>query len=240
MKRYALPMLAAATATALAATPSAAAEVQLQATGPVVELSVTEQVQAEPDLVTIGAGVTTQAPTAVEAMRQNSVQMRQVIDRLKSLGVPERDIQTAGISLNAQYDYDDRTRQQVFRGYQAANRVSVELNDVASTGRVLDALVEAGANDLSGPQFSIADDASAKAQARRAAIQTAQAQANEYARLAGFSGVRLLQISETMDMGRPMPMARNAASMDIQESVPVQPGLVGTGVTVNVTYEMTR
>ena len=44
-----------------------AAEIEIEAEGPVIELAIYESVTVEPDLVTIGAGVTTSAPTAVEA-----------------------------------------------------------------------------------------------------------------------------------------------------------------------------
>src|SRR5690606_28566066 len=114
--------------------------------------------------------------------------------RIKALGIAERDIQTSGISLGAQYDYDQENRRQVFRGYQVSNRVSVKLREVPRTGEVLDALVAAGATDLSGPDFSIEDDTGARAQARKAAMESAQAQALEYARATGYSGVRLLEI----------------------------------------------
>ena len=85
--------LAAAIVTApIFATSAAAAEIQVAAQGPVVELSVTETVQAEPDISEITAGVTTVAPTAVEAMRMNAERMNSVVDRLESLGIAERDI----------------------------------------------------------------------------------------------------------------------------------------------------
>ena len=122
MIRHTVPALA---ALAMAGT-AQAAEVQIAATGPVVELSITEQIEVEPDIVNVGAGVVTNAPTAVEALRQNSVEMRKVIDRIKALGVAERDIQTSGINLNARYDYDQRQQRQVFRGYQAMNQISVK------------------------------------------------------------------------------------------------------------------
>ena len=93
-------------ASALAASPALAAEIQVQATGPVIELQVSEQVEVEPDVVNMSAGVTTEAMTAQEALSQNSVQMQRVIDRLRSLGIPERDIQTTRINLGAQFDYD--------------------------------------------------------------------------------------------------------------------------------------
>jgi uncharacterized protein len=236
MIRFALPLLA---ATALAA-PAAAAEIQIAVSGPVVELTVHESVEAAPDIATVSAGVTTQAGTAVEAMRSNAAQMRSVVDRIKALGVAERDIQTSGINLGAQYDYDQGNRRQVFRGYQASNRVSVKLRDVQRTGEVLDALVAAGATDIGGPTWSIDDDTAARAEARRNAMRTAEAQGNDYARMVGYTGLRLLEINETMVRQPPMPMPTQERAMAMDASTPVQPGMVQAGVTVTVKYELTR
>jgi uncharacterized protein YggE len=237
MNRFAIPLIA----VAAVAAPAAAAEVQIAATGPVVELTINESVEAAPDIATVGAGVTTQARTAVEAMRANATAMTAVVERIKQLGVAERDIQTSGINLGAMYDYNQQTQRQVFRGYQASNRVSVKLRDIQRTGEVLDALVAAGATDLSGPDWSIDDDSAARAQARSAAVERGRAQALEYARLAGYSGLRLLEINETLVPSRPMPMVQQMARAEAADaSTPVQPGMVEASVTVTVKYEMTR
>ena len=239
MIRYAIPALAAAAI----ASSAQAAEVQIQSQGPVVELSVSESVDAKPDIVDIGAGVTSQASTAVEAMRINAREMNAVIDRIKALGIKDKDIQTPGINLSAQYDYDQSTSRQVFRGYQASNRVNVTLREVPRAGEVLDALVAAGATDINGPNFSLDDDTGARAQARKAAFEKARAQAEEYARWSGFSGVRLLEINESVAAGPPMPYAQSAERkmMDVSAApTPVEPGLVGTMVSLTVKFEMTR
>ena len=239
MIRYAIPVLAAAAI----ASSAQAAEVQIQSQGPVVELSVSESVDAKPDIVDIGAGVTSQASTAVEAMRINAREMNAVIDRIKALGIKDKDIQTTGINLSAQYDYDQSTSRQVFRGYQASNRVNVTLREVPRAGEVLDALVAAGATDINGPNFSLDDDTGARAQARKAAFEKARAQAEEYARWSGFSGVRLLEINESAAAGPPMPYAQSAERkmMDVSAApTPVEPGLVGTMVSLTVKFEMTR
>ncbi|MEL7727944.1 SIMPL domain-containing protein [Citromicrobium bathyomarinum] len=225
---------------ALAATPSVAADVQIQATGPVIELVVSERVEVEPDEVTISAGVQTEAMTAQEALSQNSTQMQRVIDRLKSLGIPERDIQTTRINLGARFDYDQQTRRQVFRGYEASNQVSVKLSDTESVGEVLDALVQAGANNINGPSFSISDDTEPKAEARRRAMERARMMALDYARVAGYSNVRVLQISESVQgQAREMYSADSimVTGSRVGGAPPVQPGMVETGVTVSVTYE---
>lgn len=225
----------------VAALPAQAAEVQIQSTGPVIELSVTESVKAKPDIATIGTGVSSEAKTAVEAMRKNAAEMNAVIQRIRSLGIKSEDIQTAGVSLNAQYDYNRTTRQQVFRGYQASNNVSVIVRDVGGVGPILDALVAAGATNINGPRFSIDDDTTAKAQARKAALDRAMAQARDYARWAGYSDVRILEISESLRTSRAQPMMRMEMAEAAADVVtPIEPGLVGTSVTVNVTFEMTR
>jgi hypothetical protein len=94
------PAIAFLATTALAAPSVAAAapQIDIAASGPVVELSVFESVQVAPDLATIGAGVTSDAPTASEALRQNSAEMQKVIARIKTLGIAEKDIQTTGIN----------------------------------------------------------------------------------------------------------------------------------------------
>ena len=199
--------------------------------------------ERRPVIVDIGAGVTSQASTAVEAMRINAREMNAVIDRIKALGIKDKDIQTTGINLSAQYDYDQSTSRQVFRGYQASNRVNVTLREVPRAGEVLDALVAAGATDINGPNFSLDDDTGARAQARKAAFEKARAQAEEYARWSGFSGVRLLEINESVAAGPPMPYAQSAERkmMDVSAApTPVEPGLVGTMVSLTVKFEMTR
>jgi uncharacterized protein YggE len=240
MFRYAVPLLAAASLGALAA-PVAAAEIQIAATGPVVELTVTESVKAKPDIATIATGVTNIAPTAVEAMRQNAVQMNSVIDRIKALGIAGDDIQTAGISLSAQYDYDQQAQKPVFRGYQASNRVTVVLRKIENAGKVLDALVAAGATDIGGPDFALEDNSGPLAQARKTAIAHAAAQARDYAAMAGYSGVKLLEVNETVSSAYPPPMPYvRLEAASAKAPTPVEPGLVSNAVTITVKYEMTN
>ncbi|QIQ86546.1 SIMPL domain-containing protein [Erythrobacter sp.] len=228
-------------ATATAAAPAAAANVEIEAEGPVIELGVYESITAEPDIVTVGAGVTTEAATAVEAMRQNADAMTRVIDRIKALGVKEKDIQTTGINLSPRYDYDRENRKQVFRGYTVSNRVSVKLREIEGTGDALDALVAAGATDISGPNFGLDDDTQAKDAARERAIERAGERARAYAAMLGYDEVRVLQINESIQGRGPAPAsamrAMDAESISVS-ATPVQPGMVETGVSIAITYEL--
>lgn len=234
-----LPVALAAAIASLGA-PVHAAQVEIEAEGPVIELSIYERVTAEPDLATIGAGVSTEAPTAVEAMQANARQMTAVIERIKSLGVAEEDIQTTGINLNARYDYDRANSRQVFVGYQVSNRVSVRMREIGEVGAALDALVAAGATDLDGPRFSIEDDEAAKDQARERAIERGMARARAYAAMLGSQDVRVLEISEAIEgQSRFAEMAERAASDALTvKASPVQPGRVSTGVSLTMKFEV--
>jgi uncharacterized protein len=233
----------AAAAAAFAALPVQAAEIQIAVTGPVVELTVNEIVQSAPDTAMIGAGVTTRAPTASEAMRQNAAQMEKVVARLRSLGIPAKDIQTSSFSLNAQYQYSREGAPPTFLGYDAGNQVNVTLRDLSRIGATLDALVAVGATNLYGPNFTLEKDQPAKDAARKAAYERARGLAGQYAQMSGFTGVRLLEVSESFTGHGPMPFAGNAINVTAERSdatTPVEPGRVGTGVTLTTKYEMTR
>jgi uncharacterized protein YggE len=184
--------------------------------------------------------VTSRAQTAVEAMRQNSAQMSRVIEQLKSSGVDAKDIQTSSINLYAQYDYDREQQKQVFRGYQASNRVTVKFRDLDSVGEVLDALVTSGATNLNGPSFSAEDDSAAREDARQRAFERAYQRALSYAQMAGYSKVKLLLLSESLIGNGPVPMfaQRGMLTESADASMPIEAGSVSGGITISVSYEM--
>ncbi|MEM8726130.1 MAG: SIMPL domain-containing protein, partial [Pseudomonadota bacterium] len=218
-----------------------AAEIEIEADGPVIELTISESIKVAPDIATVFGGVTTEAPSAVEAMRLNAVEMRKVIDRIKAMGVDEKDIQTTGISLNARYDYDNETRKRIFRGYQVSNSVSVILHDIDETGDVLDAMITAGANDISGPIFSIEDDTKAKEKARERAVKSGMERAEAYARMLGHDEVKVLEINETINASsyaNDRVYALYAAEAVAEAVAPVQPGQISSGVTLTIKYEV--
>ncbi|MEH6756238.1 MAG: SIMPL domain-containing protein [Parasphingorhabdus sp.] len=239
MKYFAPISLAAAL---VGASPMAyAANVQVTTQNPVIELSISEQIDSRPDTATFSTGVETKAPTATQAMRDNSRQAKVVIDKLKSLGIAEKDIQTTGINLNADYEYDRTSETNRFVGYRVSNQVQATVRNIDKLGTILDSLVSSGgATNLSGPYFSLDDDVAIKKLARERALISGKQRAESYAKASGYSGVRVISISEAMSNNSlgPMPVSRMAAVQE--KSVPVAPGQVGTTINLNISYEMTR
>ena len=227
MTRSSLPLAAAVMA--LSATGASAGEVQIPVTGPLVELTVSETVNSSPDLVMLSAGVNATALTASAALQDNAQRMARVIAAIEGQGVAEEDIRTSEISLNPQYEWDEVGRRQVFRGYQVSSTVQIRLRDIPRTGRVLDAVVTAGADEIGSISWSVEDPS----QARQRALG--------FARQAGYTDVRLLEVSEGgSDWPSPQPLAMNAALEARNMTMPIRPGQVQTGVMISVKYEMTR
>ncbi len=212
-------------------------------TGPTISgtrLDVTAQgtVQRVPDVAIISAGVVTTASNAKAAMAGNATAMTRVLAALRGAGVAERDIATAQIGLSPQYRYVDN-QPPVVVGYQANNSVTVRFRDIGKSGAILDALVAAGANQISGPSLTIDKPEAAQDEARAEAIKSARARAELYAKAAGMTVKRIVAISESSSMlgPRPMPYARDQIVMSAAKSE-IVPGEQDVGVTVNVTFEL--
>lgn len=211
--------------------------------GPILSFSVSEEVRSRPDQATVGAGVTTTAPTAVEAMRLNAAAMDKLIAAAKARGIKAEDIQTSGINLSPQYDYNNQGPGQPprFIGYQVSNTVRATTPKIDDIGPLLDALVAAGGTNIDGPWFGMKDPEAQLVGARGAAIKEAEAKAADYAKLAGYRSAELVSISEGGSFGGPqppMPMVRLQA-MDAK-ATPVEPGQVANTLTLSFQYRLVK
>ena len=220
----------------LIATPALAEMTTAPIAGTELDISAAGISTRTPDIATIGAGVVTQAPKAGAAMSANATAMTATIAALKRAGVADRDIQTQSINLQPQYRYGDNVPP-VLTGYQASNRVSVRIRDLAGAGGVLDALVAAGANQIDGPTLAVEHPEAALDEARGKALAIARARAELYAKAAGLTVRRIVKISESegsTPIVRPMMMMRAAKA----DSTPVEAGEQELAVNLSVVFEL--
>lgn len=198
-----------------------------------------------PDLAVFSAGVTTEGKTAGEAMAANSAAMNRVIAALKKAGIADKDIQTSSINLNPVYGQPVVGPNGVVSGeprivgYQATNMVTIRSRDIKGFGKVLDALVASGANQISGPSFQLSDPAAANDEARVAAMKAARARAELYAKAAGLRVVRIVSISEGGGYAPPQPVYLQAkmASADAAPT-PISAGELESQINVTVQFEL--
>ena len=173
-------------------------------------------------------------------MRANAAQMDKVMTAIKAAGIAERDIQTSGINLNPQYKYVEN-QSPTITGYQASNTVNLKVRDIGKLGKVLDALVASGANQVNGPSFEIDQPEAAYDEARRDALDKAQARAAMYAKTLGLRVRRIVSISEGGGYSPPGPMPMMAMARGKAEAdTAVSPGETRSASTLDVVFELGR
>ncbi len=227
--RFLTPLLLTATLALPFAAPALADTSQITVTGE-------GSVYRTPDLATITIGVTTEKPTASEAMRTNSEEMAKVTANLKAAGIADRDLQTSGLSVNPNWSnsYDSSAAPKI-AGYVAANVLTVRVRALDGLGGVLDAAVTDGANTLNGVSFGLADPDPVMNEARKLAVANARARADLLTGAAGVTLGKIVSITESGGAVDPRPMFRQVAE---SAAVPVSSGEVGVTAMVTIIWEI--
>ncbi|WP_017669422.1 SIMPL domain-containing protein [Sandarakinorhabdus sp. AAP62] len=201
-------------------------------------LTASADVARAPDQLRLTAGVLTNGASAADAMAANSVRMNSVLAALKAAAIALRDVQTTGLSLSPQYRYQPE-QPPILTGYQARNSISIRTGKLGEAGRLVDAVIKAGANEVQGPEFTLANPDAALDEARTAAVAKARARAELYARAAGLKVKRIASISEGGAMADPgpRPLMRSAMA-EAAAAPPVQPGELAMVASVTVSFEL--
>jgi len=178
---------------------SPTASIAEMASTPLVRVNIAESLRTPPDEASMTVGTQAKASTATEAVAANKVKTEKLLATIRASGIRERDIQTQGIQLQPDYRWDNEPNgrgRQTLIGYIASNSVQIKTRNIDTLTSLLDTLTTAGADSVYGPNFSIADPAPLRREARVRAMARGQAEALEYARNNGFSSVRLLSVEE--------------------------------------------
>jgi uncharacterized protein YggE len=154
---------------------------------------------------------------------------------LRSAGIADRDIRTSSISLRSQYSGSE-DGPQVSSGYSAGNNLSIRFRDIARAGRVIDALVGAGANQIDGPNLGIDRPDTALDEARALAVTNARARAELYARALGMRIRRVVSVNEssTQDQANFLTTPFRAFAADST----IEPGVQALSVWVTMVFEL--
>jgi uncharacterized protein YggE len=158
-------------------------------------------VKIKPDVAQANIGVEVMQPTVKEASREAKDIMDAVLVALKQQGIDEKDIQTSGFSIWADRPYSPEGMPSEKATYRVSNNVAVTIRDLDKVGAVLDAAIEAGANNIYGVNFSLADPSQVESEAREKAVADAQAKAQELAKLNDVQVGEVVSISEVVASG---------------------------------------
>ena len=191
-----------------------------------------------PDVANINVGVETQAASVQQAVDDNKAKMTKLLDALKSLGIADKDIRTSNYGVYTQQQPSPEGKSGAGpTSYHVNNQVNVIVRDVAKLGDVLDKVVAAGANNIYGVNFSVADTSKLEDDARAKAITNAKDRAASLAKLAGVTLGDVVNISEVIGGPGPVYSVMDSAKMGLGGGgAPIQPGELEVNMSVQVTF----
>lgn len=202
-----------------------------------ISVNGTGEARIAPDMATIQLGVTTQAESAAEAMKQNAERQTAVIAALGEAGIEQADVQTSGLNLNPMMDYGENRAPTVV-GYQASNMVSVRVKEIGNLGQVMDAIVNAGANEINGISFQREDGTDAEDDARRKAVEDARRKAEVLAEASGLTLGPVLSLRDTPQPEGPRPMMMEARAASDAASTPIAAGELSMSAQIEAEYAL--
>jgi uncharacterized protein YggE len=213
---------------------------QAQSTsGPVVVTQGEAVIKRAPDRAWLTVASETRDARADRARSLSAEGMTALQAALKSAGLNEDAIRTTGYSLVPEMDF--KGGRGVVRGYVVRNQIEVRIDDLDRLSAVIDAATTSRGTSLSitGPRFSLKDEASAQSEALRNAVTSAMARARAMAMGAGRSLGAITRIEDHNVGGGmpPQPMMRMAAAA---EATPTQitPGELEIRAVITLTVEL--
>lgn len=197
---------------------------------------------AEPEEAVVTFGVDLRGDDPAAIVDQAADKINRAMDSARELGVAEEDIQTTGYNLWVENIYDPETGAPTGEVvYHVSHYVQATLGDLSKVGDLLAAVVEAGANTISGVNFSVEDPDTLVDQARQQALEKARAQAEAMASGLDIALGKPILVAETngeypvpvraMEMG----MGGGGAEMATPS---ISPGTFSVSVSVQVVYEI--
>lgn len=219
--------------------PASAQDVTMPGSLNTLTVSGTGTASAAPDVAYIELGVQTVDLDLATAFSQTGSTIGAVLNALHELGIADEDIQTSGINVNPQDQYDPQSGSPTGkRSYIVTNTVQVTVRDVSQVEAVLTAAVGAGANTIYNLNFGIQDTSDLEAQARAQAVANAQDRAQQLASALNVTLGAPVIISEQPELSPPIPIFGTRATSMADASQPVSQGQFSVTVQVSVTFSI--
>ena len=231
-------VLSACAGVALAQTPATNSDDTTNKPQRTLSVNGTGKVYLTPDIVYLSIGVHTEGKNAAEAVDENTSLTTRVANAIKAFKIDEKDIQTSNFNISPQQQFDPNGKPTGIT-YMVDNTVYVTLRDLSQIGDLLDTVVKAGANNVYGITFDVADREPALSEARKLAVASARKQAEELT-LAGGVTLGEVQTISSYSGSFPVPVyeGKGGGMMSTASSVPISPGQLVLTVDVSIIYEI--
>ena len=151
-----------------------------------------------PDAVRINATISVLGTTSKGALSAASTTSSAVRSALTDNKVATKDIATQSITVYPEYSYPP-SGTPTLSGYRATQSFDITIRSATTAGAVVDAILEAGGDNLqvNGVSPFVFDSNKATETARTAAVKKAKAKAASYVKLLGVKLGRVIYLDET-------------------------------------------
>ena len=195
-----------------------------------------------PDGVVVGLGVRHRSDTAAEALSEVARKSQQLESLFRELGIDDNGWVAGSISLREREEWDEASRREVRRGYEAWSRVDVRLTDRSRLGPLLAEAAARVEASVDGPRWDIRPENPAHDDARGQAVADARRRADAYAQAAGLALGEVFAIVEAGagqdgHVMRGSFAATSTASMAMTE-MPIHSEGLEVVASVQITYAL--
>ncbi len=198
-------------------------------------------VTAKCDTAEIYLTVETESANVKTASRDNAQTMTAVKNAVIAAGADATKIETQDYNVYPQQTYDSKGKLKA-RTYKCTNSMKLVVSDLQKTGSVIDAAVEAGANNIDSVNFSVSQTEAYKDEALQKATADALRKARIMAGTLGRSIVNVISVNENNVTVRPYRIMAAKLSMDAnamnRETTPVEAGDTQMESSVTVVFEI--
>lgn len=204
------------------------------------------EVSAPPDQATVRLGATVQFDQADMAQARVNEIMQASLTAIEKLAVPRKSIRSSNLTLSPVYSQvrpssTGAAAEPRIIGYRASNTIEVTLTNLTLVGKVIDAGIASGANELQGVNFGIKHDDAQRLEALAQASQEAKTKAAAIAKSLGVTLADIIEITEGgAHIVQPQPYFGGARMMMAKADAEtrVEPGEVRVEASVTVRYEI--
>ena len=223
--------------------------VSAQEASAVASMTVTGQGTAEAPAtqVRLVVGVTVSAATLDEAKKDAEARYTSIIKALEGLGLDKtREFHTSGYNVQVQWSSPQRrgntaNERPKIIGYQVSATVQVTTGKLDMAGTILERSMDAGANDIKGPWFSLKNEQAIRKEAITKAAMNAMSDAGTLTQATDTRISRILNMNidnAAIQPVAPMRMARAEMYGSSDSNLALTPRMVTVNADVTIVFEI--
>ncbi len=211
---------------------------------PTISVNGEGTIEVAPDRATVTVGVRSQNRDAGKVQTENAQKASNIVRAIVALGIEKKNIHTGDYNFRPIYR-NDENRQNKLVGYTAENSITVTIDDLNLTGKVIDAALSNGANNVNSLSFGIGDRKALEREALKLAARDARAKAEAVAAELGTTivGIRNVSINSgnvSSPRYKNFAMMEASVAADMSYETPVESGTLNCSASIRVEFELGR